>query len=345
MKKQDYAFCKLFEIGDLGNNFEFEQFELKEPVPHGDTISFTKTLNKFVVKNSSNIDKISGAKPLALLCIKNNVDLLKFTYSKMKFYYTFDHIDLLVIDDRTTDSSIEDFCKSENLPYVRVENSLDEFNFSVLNNIGAYFAKKAGCETIILWNSDLWPCDKNSIVDILEKHEKHGCTISGTKLIYPKVSHDGSSGESDNIKTHFPKLTGKWRGTIQFGGSQYYLDQNSCMQFVHDGRFKASNFWRSNTDKPELFITGAFQVIQLQWFLENGGLHCSLANQLQDVELCLRALRENKTIYYFGKNMLEHDESLVQFNQKTKQNQQAKIDHMLFTKINTANSFYDTLLK
>jgi hypothetical protein len=39
-----------------------------------------------------------------------------------------------------------------------------------------------------------------------------------------------------------------------------------------------------NIDKPELFITGAFQIIKLKDFIEVGGLNPSLSKNFQDVE-------------------------------------------------------------
>lgn len=341
---KDYSYCNLFNLGDIGNEFSFEQVELKDPVKKLGTDEFTykKVVNKFIVKNSQNIEKISGNKPLAIITIKNGIDLLKFTVEKLEKNYVFDDVDFIIVDDRSDDNSILDFCNEKRIPYVRVENSLNEFNFSVLNNIGAYFAKKAGCEDIILWNSDLWPEDKETVRNVYEKHKKNVSTISGTKLLYPLVSYDGKSEDTENVNFHFPEQMGKWRGTVQFGGGRYHIDRK--IKPFHVGRFLDKNKTIVNCDTCCDWITGAFMIIDLNYFYKSGGLCCSLANQSQDVEFCYRAILDDKRIMYFGRdNQLYHDESLIQYKEKTKLSAQVNIDESIFSRMVSSRSFYEKL--
>ena len=56
----------------------------------------------------------------------------------------------------------------------------------------------------------------------------------------------------------------------------------------------------------------------------------------QDVDLCLRALEDNKSVYYFGKDIhFYHDESFNHFSNKDekKMDRQFVSDEVLFNKI------------
>ncbi len=350
--REDYYKCQLFEF--IGNgllqqkSFSFVQQEIKllEPKDNGQ-ISFKRIENTFTISKLLNLNKVRKEKPLAILTIKNNLALLQHTFEKIESNFVFDDLCFLVVDDRSSDAQIEDYCRAKMLPYCRVENSLDEFNFSVLNNIGAFIAKEVGCEEIVLWNSDLWPEDKFSVSTVLSKHRATGSTISGTKLIYPKISVGSNTGDSDNIEFHFKEKVGSWRGTVQYGGgAPMPSGQPNSVIFLHVGRFSEPNWYLVDCDKPEVFVTGAFMVLDLEWFLANGGLNCSLANQAQDVELCYRAFLQGRTISYFGKGVqLSHDESAVQFKENTKVSPQAVSDELLSSKLLKGDAFYEKFFR
>lgn len=346
----DYIRCSLF-----GQSFniqvEFEQKELKlqegyiveGKVLQSPSYRFDQLINKWSA-TIENFDKIDPKKPLAIITIKNNLKLLQFTVNKLITHKCLDSFNLLIVDDRSTED-LKTWCLKKKLIYARVENSLNEFNFSVLNNIGAWIADCAKCDTIILWNSDLWPESDNVISEILKLHKENGSTISGTKLLYPKVSWDGDQSVPDNILNHFPHKALKFRGSIQFGGGIFFPDHTVNAMFPnHICRFMDKETPISNTDKTDFFVTGAFQVINLKWFIENGGLHCSLANQFQDVDLCLRAVEQQKKVMYFGKDReLYHDESLVHYKEGTKMTKQFFTDHVLYIKTYPMQRFFKLL--
>lgn len=342
---KDYERCQLFSVEKFDKKVTFEQPEIKlqdrfvvgDKLIASSTYKFDIERNKWTVETTG-FERIDKNKPLAIITIKNNLDLLKFTHSKMKEFECFEHIGLLVVDDRSTDD-IKSFCLKENIVYCRCENSLNEFNFSVLNNIGAWIAKMAGCSEIIMWNSDLWPDSSDTIPKLIELHRKEGSTISGAKLLYPEQSWKQTEEASENILTHFPKMANGYKGTIQFGGTLFTIDSAHGDIFPnHSCRFCNRNIPIANTDKTEVFVTGAFQIVNLEWFFNGGGYNCSLANQFQDVDLCYRANEEGRIVMYFGKNKhLLHDESVVQFTEKTKFSKQYLTDHVLYKKLYSFN--------
>lgn len=321
--------CSLFnqQIQDL-SNFSFVQKELLLSDVNN-TSKFEKVSVEYKCKFISNAKL--GSKPVAIICTKNSSELMRFTLNKIKTFGLLNDIDFLVVDDRSTED-IKSICDEFGVSYLRVDNSKG-FNFSTLNNIAAKIAYDAGCDTIILWNNDLWPDDESTVKELLKLHKYHNSTISGTKLLYPKVSWNGSSETPENIKQNFASKSQNYRGTIQFGGGLFlFTPQNQIYSPFHNKRFQDKDNPYVNCNKPDVFVTGAFQIINLKWFIENGGLNPSLSKNFQDVDLCLRAVEQKKLVYYFGNNLsLYHDESFT--ISKDKFNKQFLSDNILYGKI------------
>ena len=125
---------------------------------------------------------------------------------------------------------------------------------------------------------------------------------------------------------------------MQFGNGDYVFMGNNYMPH-HVKRFsnKDSNF--VNYNGPSKFITGAFQIIDLEWVLASGGLNPSLPENFQDCDLCLRALEEGKRVFYFGENLfLYHAESVTLLD--IKKEQKFSKDSLLFNKIWDTNRKY-----
>jgi GT2 family glycosyltransferase len=286
------------------------------------------------IVETKNIKKYK--KYVAIIPIKDNLNLLKYTIEKIKIFNVQNYIDFIIVDDRPSNNLIKEYVILENLSYVKVVNDKG-FNFSILNNIAAYIAEKMGAENIVLWNSDLWPDSTETIPKLLEKHEVNNCSVTGTKLLYPQstITKDGNSFFSlDNIREHFPNKIDNFFNTVQYGGSNFvYNNQLNVYLPIHSHRFKKSNFEFVNIDKPELFITGAFQIIKLKDFIEVGGLNPSLSKNFQDVDLCFKLLDKNKKIYYFGNNLqLIHAES-ISLMKENKYDLQMISDTLLFSKL------------
>lgn len=339
MDLSSYYKCSLFfkEISNL-DNFSFFQNEL--------LLKDEKNLNtfekkeieykcKFIQKNTL------GKKPVGIICVKDNIKLLLFTLNNLKNNKVFDYLDFIVVDDRSTEN-IKELCDKFSVNYLRVDNEKG-FNFSMLNNIAAKICYDKGCKTIVLWNSDLWVEAVDTIPTLLSLHQEKKCTISGTKLLYPYKSWDGSEETPENIKQNFSSKSSNYRGTVQFGGSLFiFTPQNKIYSPLHNKRFFDKNNIYVNCNKPDLFVTGAFQIIDLQWYINCGGMNPSLSKNFQDVDLCLRAVEEGNLVYYFGENInLLHDESLT--ISKEKFDKQFLSDNVLYGKLWNVQRFIEKI--
>ena len=284
-------------------------------------------------KQKSDFD---NTKPFIIIPSRNNLDLIEYTLNNL-FINNIDEIcNIMVVDDRSTDN-YSTLLKYSGLSLLRVDNEKG-FNFSMLCNIGAYVAHKLGCSEIILWNNDLWVEKREYLETIIKKHREDKSTISGTKLIYPLKSFNGNTEDSENVKQHFPNMKdGKWRGTVQFGGFAWINTTNNALSLIpiHAKRFSDKTNSLVNTDKNDICVTGAFQIIDLKWFINKGGLNPSLSKNMQDIDVCLRAIEDNKKVCYYGKDIyFWHDESLTFYSQNEKKNdKQMMSDRVLFGKI------------
>jgi hypothetical protein len=280
----------------------------------------------------------SSQKPTLLIPIRNSKKLIDITIKNLIKTRVSENANIIIIDDRSTED-IRTSALENNLSYLRIDNSKG-FNFSMLNNIAAKICYDLGVGTIILWNSDLWCVREEWFLNLIKKHDENNSTISGSKLLYPPANLSISGEEdSENIKHTFPHMTGgKWRETVQFGGSIFIKLFNQHLNYApnHFLRFGNKDDPRVNCDKGENFVTGALQVINLKWFIENGGLNPSLKKGFQDVDLCFKALKSTGRIFYFGKDLyFYHDESLNFYTNKDEKkfDDQAASDHVIFGKI------------
>jgi len=332
-----YYKCKLFDEKIINHDsFSFiqEEIALKDQTKQN---IFEKILVNYSCKFKQNNLQL-GSKPIAIICIKDNLKLLQYTLNNLKNNNIFDVLDFIIVDDRSTENLLS-VTNLYPVSYLRIDNPKG-FNFSNLNNVAAKIAYDFGCKEIVLWNSDLWVHDKQTIVKLLALHRETNSTISGTKLLYPLESWDGNKQIPENIKQNFANNHNNYRGTVQFGGSAFlYTSHNGVYSPIHYRRFCDKQHPYVNCNKPDNFVTGAFQIIDLEWFIKAGGMNPSLSKNFQDVDLCLRAVEQEKTIYYFGKELyLYHDESLSL--SKDKFNKQFLSDNILYTKIWNLERFF-----
>ncbi len=335
---KEYYNCSLFQ----NNNFEItdsflinqEEILLKNALTNNN-FSFNKILVEYSCKWIKQLNWNSEL-PTIIIPIKDNLELLQKTLTNLNEFQLNQICNIIVVDDRSK-NDIKSMVLNNNLSYLRVDNEKG-FNFSMLNNIAAFLTYKLGGKEIILWNSDLWCVKKQYFIELLKRHRENNSTISGSKLIYPPIEHSMNKEiDSDNIRNHFPKmLNGAWRNTVQFGGSYWINTSNRSSLFyspLHRRRFNKINDVIANSDHTDTFVTGALQLIDLEWFITTGGLNPSLSKNFQDVDLCLRAIEEEKNVYYFGKNIyFYHDESLSLIKEG-KNDLQFQSDHVLFSKL------------
>jgi GT2 family glycosyltransferase len=287
-------------------------------------------------KCTSQIKVFNNNKPTVIIPSRNMIDLIDHTLNNLYVNSIQEVCNIILVDDRSTDDYKSLLDKFSFLNYIRVDNEKG-FNYSNLCNIAAYLVSKKGGTEIILWNNDLWVEKREYLETIIRKHREDKSTISGTKLLYPLKSFNGDTSDSETIKHHFPNMKdGKWRGKVQFCGSGWIQTGGPIiLSPIHKKRFEDSNEHFVNEDRAETFVTGAFQLIELGWFIQTGGLNPSLSKLFQDVDLCLKAKKDNFKVSYYGKNIFFwHDESLSYATIKEKKNDKQSLnDHVLFGKI------------
>lgn len=282
--------------------------------------------------------EILKEKPGAILCIKDNLDLLKFTFSKLKETNNLDYINLLIVDDRPSDKKIRDFCATNSINYISVDNK-SHFNFSMLNNIGANIFHENGCRDIILWNSDLWPGNDTSLKNIIDLHVEMNNAITGTRLMYPSKSWNGTEDVPENISNFFKGAEKTYRDTIQFGGCIFSFVNNGYYP-NHFARFTNNSYAYKNGYVH--FITGAFTIIKSDIFFELGCLNPSLSSQFQDVDFSLRCREKEYNVFYVGEEFMLHDES-VSLKEKDKHISYHN-DHILYYKLWCENNKINKIL-
>jgi len=336
-----YYKCELFNqtIQDY-KNFKFTQEELLLKSFNGSSSSFEK---KQVIYSCSFEEHTEAdwGKPTGIIPIKDNIKLLTFTLNNLKQFNVFKYINFIIVDDRSSED-IKSVCQQYPVSYLRVDNEKG-FNFSSLNNIAAKIAHDKGSKRIILWNSDLWVSDEGTIPSLISLHEKNNATISGTRLLYPPFSWNGEV-VSENIKEFFINKKDTYRDTVQFGGSFFtFNDQLKTFFPNHYGRFCNKNNPYVAQNKLQEFVTGAFQIIEMEWYLENVGLNQSMSKNFQDVDICLRACEQDNKIMYLGEHFLYHDESVSLTGKKN--DDQMISDHVLYSKIWNNERFFKFIFK
>lgn len=281
---------------------------------------------------------IYSDRPFVIIPIKDSPNLLKHTLDNFEKNNFFDYVNIIIVDDRSIEN-LQNITKNYPVSFMKTHNEFG-FNFSMLNNIGALVANYYDGKTLVMWNSDLWLDKVEHFVKLIQLHNQENSTISGSKLLYPIESlHDS---HSPNIENHFPnKLDGSYKGTVQFGGSRW-IPANVTIQNKKTGTFLPYHYKRfSNKNDPFVnsnyatdFVTGALQVINLDWFIKSGGLNPSLPKNFQDTDICLRAVEGGKKVMYFGKDIhFYHDESYTFYNKGNKKGKGIQTDQALFTNI------------
>jgi glycosyltransferase involved in cell wall biosynthesis len=272
-----------------------------------------------------------ASKPTAIIPIRNCSKIITMCMESMKKTNTFELLNVIIVDDRSTED-IKSIAKKYRVSYLRVDYD-STFNFSMLCNIGAKVCNDLGNTQVIMWNADLYIADRVNLESLLQKHNEKSSSLSGTKLLYPPLEYSlDSEYDTKNIMSNFPQMAGKWRGTIQYGGDDWLDIPGSflCKSPVHAFRF--TNDPLASVDRRSSFITGAFQIIQLDKFIESGGYNPSLLKSFQDVDLSMNIPGE---AWYFGDSGgLYHDESPVFEKHNSKVSIQNISDHQIFQLLN-----------
>jgi len=272
--------------------------------------------------------------PAIIIPIKDNTELLEKTLTNLRTMLVSVKSNVIVVDDRSA-TNIASVATNFGVSYLRVDNSKG-FNFSMLNNIAVKLSHDEGCREVIFWNSDLWCAKEEWFDELLKRHRETKSVVSGAKLVYPPEGVSFTIGDPENMVNNFPHLAGRWRETVQFGGSAWVQDTNSSALHkfpAHYGRFFTIEDPRVNNDKGVDFVTGALHVWSAARFIEMGGFNPSLSKNFQDVDVCTRVLKSGDVPMYFGKDIFFYHDESVSLEKEGKQDSQLFSDLILYGKI------------
>ena len=229
----------------------------------------------------------------ALIPTHNASALLVHNFKIMKNVGADKLIYPIVVDDRSTED-IRGLCSNYDFGYIRIDHDFD-FNYSINMNTAAKILYDRSVRTAIFLNNDCYVYDKEKLKNFIDKHRAYRSNLSAPKLIYPPSPY--------SFKRHQPD-----ENKIQFGGG--YFINNDVGLPAHNGRFLDRSDIRFNVDREDTWVTGAFNIIDLDSFFECGGYDENLTCSYQDVLLSIQFLIRKKKIFYIGENVdFYHDEA------------------------------------
>lgn len=294
-------------------------------------ITMSNLKNNYIFNLKRN--RFTNKKSLIIICSKNNSNILNYSLEKLQKYNILAEHDVLLVDDRSSNNDILDLSDKFKTSYLRINNTLDLFNYAVINNIASTYAYMLNKELIIFLNNDLYPSSPECFTNLLNKHYSYQSNISGCRLLYPN--------EQDYVQMGKPqhRLNNKINeiyGTIQHGGIIFLLhrmliDQNRYIYTPdHLWRFNDKNTSLAKTDNRCYAVTGAIQLIDTKTFISLSGFNNCLGYDFQDIDLCLRAVENDLNVHYIGSEFMYHAESLTVADVARNNTQYIHSDHIIW---------------
>ncbi len=261
-------------------------------------------------------------KSLIIICSKDNGKILDHTLNILNEYNVQQKYDILLIDDRSVSSDILDLSDKYLTSYIKISNDANFFNYSVINNIAACYAKYYDKDLLIFYNNDLWPLSESTIDSLIQKYDDNQSDIAGCRLIYPTKEQYEHLGKPNHLLSdHLEKIY----GSIQHGGIHFILREGTFLdanrKYYGEHVVLAPNhLWRFYDKDTKLAkidtlchaVTGAIQIIKTETFISLNGFDDGLCTAFQDIDLCLKAFEQNLSVHYFGSECMVHAESLTQ---------------------------------
>ena len=212
--------------------------------------------------------------------------------------YPAEKLEVILVDNASSDSSVG-FVTSGEWPFeVRVIENAENLSFSRANNQGAELA--AG-ELLLFLNNDVEPFESGWLKEMVALYQRRaegeasggadGGAV-GARLLYPGVSeHDTPSGYAlQHRGVGFRKASGQqWHRNVGMGEDA--LDE------------------RLGTDEQRPAVTAACMLVGRDAFASAGGFDGGYRYGSEDVDLCLKLLDQGERVISSGRAVLFHDES------------------------------------
>lgn len=179
----------------------------------------------------------------------------------------------IVVDNASTDETPRAI--SVEFPWVRYVRLERNRNFAGACNTGA---RLADAPLLLFLNNDAYPLG-NAITPLARAFDREEVTIAGGALFF----EDGAT---------------QCAGFVVLPNAHWHY---SCRNLppTLDGVTQS---------RDALGVSGAAMAVRTQWFLENGGFDESYVNGFEDVDLCMRARDQGRTIRYVATSRFAHYE-------------------------------------
>jgi len=223
-----------------------------------------------------------GGEPLVSIVIptRDRVELLRACVSSILQRSTWKRIEILVVDNRSSDPVTLEYLRSLPAPH-RILAYPGEFNWSAINN---FAAREARGDHLLFLNNDVEVVAPDWIEAMLEHAQRPEVGAVGAKLLYPDgtVQHAGVVLGIGGFADHaFRHLSGEAPG---------YLGLASLVRDVSA-------------------VTGACMMVRREVFESLGGVDERLRVAFNDVDFCLRLGERCLAVVYTPHALLTHHES------------------------------------
>ena len=247
--------------------------------------------NKIFLSNYS-FEKI---KPLVSIIIlnKNGLNHLKILFKDFARKTNYSNFEIIVVDNASTDSSIEFLENFHELP-IKILKNKENVSFSKGNNDAVKMAKG---EYILLLNNDIEPTYGwlNEMMGTMIYNDNVGAV--GAKLLYPFIKDKTKQKFSFSIQHAGDIFIEKIKPDCEYGA----LNRN---------KFSKNIFTKSLIgNKKCLLVTGAVLLIKKEVYLELGGLDEDYWYGYEDIDFNLRLYEKGYNVILSNSALLFHHES------------------------------------
>lgn len=233
------------------------------------------------------VDYSLGDHPLVSIIIPNKdaVPVLHNCLSSIRKFTTYDNYEIVIVENNSVDPFTFEYYEmaQQDDPHVRVVKleGMTSFNFSRIINFGA---EQAQGDYYLLLNNDTEVITPNWIEELLGPCMREDVGITGAKLLFPDntIQHAGISFGPDGP-----------------GHLYYQMSRN------YPGNFEATMLARDLGA-----VTGACLMVSKEAFDKVHGMTEELAVNYNDVDFCLKVIREQLRVVFVPTAELHHYESV-----------------------------------
>ncbi len=178
----------------------------------------------------------------------------------------------IVVDNASTDETPHAIAE---FPWVRYARYESNRNFAGACNAGVAMAL---APIVLLLNNDAYPLG-DALTPLVEAFGRPEIAIAGGALLF----EDGVTQSA---------------GLVVLSNAHWHY---SC-------RNLPASLSGMTSSRDALGVSGAAMAVRTRWFLDSGGFDESFVNGFEDVDLCLRAHEQERTIAYVAQARLAHYE-------------------------------------